>query len=149
MAQRVGAVLVGKEALQKTLGMFKMRAQAAFRDVCQDSAMAIQRDAKERCPVRKDPAAKVGGRLRGSIMIRFYNNGLTAEVGSNVEYAAFVEFGTGRRGAGAGLRSVPAEYAYGNSAGMNAQPYLWPALEAERPKFIARVRNEVGRGFGI
>jgi len=148
-AKKIGAQLVGKEALQRTFNLLDLRAKSVFRDICQDSAMAVQRVAKERCPVRKDPADKVGGRLRGSIMIRFYNNGLTAEVGTNVEYAAFVEFGTGRRGAGAALQSVPAEYTYGSSAGMTAQPYLWPALEAERPKFVARVRSEVGDGFGI
>jgi len=50
-------------------------------------------------------------------------------------YAAFVEFGTGRRGARSRLRGQAREarkalgYKYGKKSGMRARPYLFPAFE--------------------
>lgn len=78
---------VGKEILRRTL--------------------AVERAAKRLCPVDT-------GRLRSSITheIQKDGRGLVGVVGTNVSYAAYVEFGTSR---------------------MRAQPYLRPALaEASR-----------------
>lgn len=63
--------------------------------------------AKRLCPVDT-------GRLRSSITeeLRHDGDGLVEVVGTDVEYAAFVELGTSR---------------------MRAQPYLRPAAEAARP----------------
>ena len=63
----------------------------------------IQRRAKKNCPVDT-------GRLRASITYRLGKDstGLVGEVGTNVEYATFVEFGT---------------------EGQEAQPYLRPAAD--------------------
>lgn len=64
----------------------------------------VDRAAKERCPVDT-------GRLRSSITWRLGRDsqGLLGIVGTNVEYAPYVEFGTSRTG---------------------AQPFLRPALQA-------------------
>lgn len=67
-------------------------------------ALRVERSAKRLCPVDT-------GRLRASIthQIAKDGQGLFARVGSNVEYAPFVEFGTSR---------------------MAAQPFLRPSLNA-------------------
>lgn len=72
------------------------------------SAFKVQKDAKENTPVDT-------GRLRSSIAVDFTIDRLGAEIGTNVEYAPHVEFGTKNQ---------------------NAQPFLYPAWEAERRKFI-------------
>lgn len=69
-------------------------------------ALKVERMAKRLCPVDT-------GRLRSSIAWRLDKDavGLSVQIGTNVDYAAAVEFGT--------LRQHP-------------QPYLRPALEAAR-----------------
>lgn len=69
----------------------------------QRRALQVDRAAKRLCPVDT-------GRLRSSITNELGNDGgLVAVIGTNVEYAPYVELGT---------RSAP------------AQPFLLPALEA-------------------
>jgi HK97 gp10 family phage protein len=77
------------------------------------SALNVQNGARRRAPVDT-------GRLRNSITHETTPNGLAARVGTNVEYAPFQEFGT-RRNA--------------------ARPFLFPAMEQERPKFLKRLES--------
>jgi HK97 gp10 family phage protein len=72
------------------------------------TAIKIESKAKYYCPVDT-------GRLRSSISHRLSYDRLGAEIGTNVDYAEFVEFGTSK---------------------MDAQPYL-------RPAFIEVVANIV------
>lgn len=71
----------------------------------QRRAIRVEGGAKRLCPVDT-------GRLRASITnaLEQDEQGLVAKVGSDVEYAPFIELGTSR---------------------MRAQPYLRPALAAE------------------
>jgi HK97 gp10 family phage protein len=69
---------------------------------------------------------------------------VTGQVVYPADYAAYVEFGTGRRGsesAGAGPFSYSAHW-----PGMPAQPYLRPALDIARPAIRAAFADE---GFNI
>jgi len=52
-----------------------------------------------------------------------------AELTAGEPYALFVEFGTGRRGRGTAGSDVPSGYTHGRQEGMEAQPFLRPALE--------------------
>jgi hypothetical protein len=143
MANKVTSRLLGKEELKTRLSALDLRAHVKLREVLSTSSLAIERGAKQRCPVNKQKG--LGGRLRGSIRTKFYNNGFTSEVGTDVEYARFVEFGTGRRGA-VSLpvgTPLPEGYKHGGKEGAAAQPYLYPALESERPNFLKRVKEEV------
>jgi HK97 gp10 family phage protein len=69
-------------------------------------SIRVERAAKRACPVDT-------GRLRSSIARETGRDerGLVARIGTDVDYAAYVEFGTGR---------------------MSARPYLRPALDAAR-----------------
>lgn len=80
------------------------------------SALNVQSGARERVPVDT-------GRLRNSIAHEIDADGLNATIGTNVRYSVFVEFGT---------------------RNMRERPYLFPALEAERGAFLARLRRELG-----
>lgn len=66
----------------------------------------IERDAKKSCPVDT-------GRLRGSITTNIIST-YSGEVGTNVEYAGWVEYGTRYQ---------------------SAQPYFEPAVEKNEDKF--------------
>ncbi len=83
----------------------------------------IEATAKGRAPVDT-------GRLRNSLAHEIRrkakagsaDEGASAAVGTNVSYAPYVEFGTRHQ---------------------RARPYLFPALEDERPKFIERLRRAI------
>lgn len=118
----------------------------AVKNVVAESALNIQREAKKRTPVDT-------GRLRSSIAIEF-SDGLTATIGTNVEYAAAVEFGSqphfpppsalagwARRHGMNGKEFVLARKIA--RRGTPAQPFLFPSFEQERPKFIANARRVV------
>lgn len=72
--------------------------------------------AKRLCPV-------ITGRLRNSIT--FYTDDDTVTIGTNVEYAQFVEEGTSRR---------------------EAKPFLRPAVENHLDQYQAIVENELKGG---
>ena len=81
-------------------------------------ALPIENQAKELCPVKT-------GNLRRSIETRFGESSgakATALVGSAVDYAPYVEFGTGRRGSES-AEAGPGPYREG-WAGMPASAFL-------------------------
>ena len=71
-----------------------------------DTLYNIEKDAKQQCPVDT-------GRLRGSITTNIIST-YSGEVGNNVEYAGWVEYGTRYQ---------------------SAQPYFEPAVEKNEDKF--------------
>jgi HK97 gp10 family phage protein len=100
------------------------------------SAINIEREAKNACPVddqilRPSIAKKVTATDSGRV--------LEAEVGTTVEYAPFVEFGTG---SGVSVPAGQEQFAMqfkgktGRRRNYPARPFLFPAWERERPKFI-------------
>lgn len=79
------------------------------------TALNVQRRARETVPVDT-------GRLRNSIAVEELEGGLDAAIGTNVEYAPYVEFGTNRT---------------------RPKPYLLPAMESERGPFRDRLNKAV------
>lgn len=86
-------------------------------NIVTETALRVDREAKKRCPVDT-------GNLRASISMDV--KGIEAEVGTNVEYAPYIEYGTSRQ---------------------KAQPFMTPArqkVENELNKIIVReVKNYV------
>ena len=145
MVIRVG--LSGHIAVARNLQAGGVLTERLMKEVIVDSSFAIMNDARTRCPVRK-LGKVIGGLLRSSIDIEFYNNGLTGNIGTNVYYAPFVEFGTGSRGALSVTRTPPPPYAHsGWPRGQAAQPYLYPAYDAEKDRFLRNLRNAIKKGF--
>lgn len=86
----------------------------------------IEGDAKLRCPVDL-------GNLRNSINYKVDENELSVIIGTNVEYAAYVEFGTGEfaedgEGRKGGWFYVNDKGETHFTFGNKPQPYLRPAL---------------------
>ena len=118
-----------------------------------------QKRAKLLCPVDK-------GALRNSINteIRAKAEGVAGEVGTNLEYAACVEYGTGPTGNGTypyTIKGISLNYKAdkwkGNIpnvgirwiSGQKAQPYMYPAYaetKEELPKILKEECDKVLRG---
>lgn len=133
--------LTGSKELQQALKKFGANAEQALVDIVNGTAQnvrsnavkAVQRGAKSGTtyqkyqPRRTHRASAPGqapatdtGRLVGSITASI--NGKTAEVSASAEYATFLEFGT---------------------QDMEARPFLFPALEKERPAWDRRLSKVV------
>lgn len=85
------------------------------KEIVNKTAASVNRKAKQKAPVDT-------GRLRSSIQMEAFKGGLAVEVGTNVKYAPYVEFGTRR---------------------MRAQPYLFPAWEEERRNYENKIKKEL------
>jgi HK97 gp10 family phage protein len=121
------------------INRFDQTIQQRIKDTVNEFALKIQKSAKKRCPVDT-------GRLRSSIVIEPYNDGFTAHVGTNVKYAPYVEFGTGKYAVDGNGRKKP--WAYKNregeliwTAGQKPQPFLIPAANEHKQAYINAMRK--------
>lgn len=107
------------------------------------AAALVERDAKMKCPV-------LDGTLRQSITSKIEKNGTKIEgiVYSPLQYAPYVEFGTGLFAAnGNGRTNVPWFYvdAKGKwhiTSGQKPQPFLIPALNENRSKILETLAGD-------
>jgi HK97 gp10 family phage protein len=95
------------------LALMEARVQSAAQSVIATYAFRIERTAKRLAPVDT-------GRLRASITTELKR--LAAEVGTDVEYAPYQEFGTYK---------------------MDANPYLRPALNKHKDDFIRSLKSAI------
>lgn len=88
--------------------------------------LPVEARAKDYCPVET-------GNLRGKITTLAVetDDGVEIRTGTNVDYGPFVEYGTGQRGAAAGV-DHPDDYIYGPKPGMAPRPFLRPAWDEGR-----------------
>lgn len=108
--------------------------------------------ALERCGMQAEGYAKDlvpvdTGNLRNSISYRVDASNKEVVIGTNNEYAAYVELGTGKY-AESGGRQDPWVYqdSEGNwhhTAGQKPQPYLRPAVADHKQTYINIIRDEL------
>lgn len=103
---------MGGDALQQKFGILAKSFPIFAAAAVNEATLNVQTRSKRNAPVDT-------GRLRSSIQVETFNAGLAQRVGTRVNYAAYQEFGTVK---------------------MKAQPFLFPAAEAERPKFEQTLR---------
>lgn len=126
--------LEGQEELRAALAAFNVDAIRAAKSVVASSASTIEREAKSRAPVRAvvpDYPVSVakateapGSNIRARIRTILRDAGLTASIGTAFFVARFVEFGTRK---------------------MSARPFMGPAFEVVRPKYLKRLRDALNR----
>lgn len=143
MATRFIVEFKGVKRLIKDVEKLSLRASEEIKDAVSEAALGIQgtarrsmaqggrgivyrrRGIEHKASAPGDPPATDTGRLSSSINITTgFRGGLTAEIGTNVFYAPQLEFGT--------TRIAP-------------RPFLFPALERERPKFEKAVSDILKR----
>lgn len=98
-----------------------------------------ERYAKEMCPTDTS-------RLKNSISHETDED--TVYVGTNVEYAPYVELGTGKFAEGGGGRPTPWSYQddkgnWHTTNGMKPQPYLKPAIENHLDEYKQYLKDEL------
>lgn len=103
--------------------------------------LVAERYAKELAPVDT-------GRLRNSISHEVDDS--TVYIGTNVEYAPYLEFGTGIYAEGGG-RATPWSYQddkgeWHTTSGNQPQPFLRPALDDHISEYRDIVQNELTKG---
>jgi HK97 gp10 family phage protein len=122
MANKVG--IEGGKALADKFKSIGKQVYTQQEQAVMQAGMLVERDAKINVPVDT-------GRLRSSIATRLSessSNNISAEVGTNVQYAKSVEYGTSR---------------------MGAQPYLYPALENNKQKILKMLAKAFKEGCGL
>lgn len=109
------------------------KAQEAITKAC----ALVERSAKQKAP-------KGNGELRRSITSEV--NGTTGTVFTPLEYAPYVEYGTGLFAEEQGRQDVPWHYQddrgeWHTTSGMPPQPYMRPALNENREQIIRIIRE--------
>ena len=114
-------------------------------------AMIISNEAKARCPVDT-------GALRGSIHtdVAWESNTCVGIIGTNLEYAPYIEYGTGIYNVNGNGRQTPWVYKspkddkFYYTHGMMAQPFMFPALYAKKDIAFEYITSEITRRlFGL
>lgn len=105
----------------KELGISAKDAVNASNNEIKVTALAIERNAKQKAPLDT-------GRLRGSITHNFSESmgGVEADIGTNVEYANYIEYGTRKRA---------------------AKPFLNPAFNEETQDLERRIEAAIRAAF--
>jgi HK97 gp10 family phage protein len=127
----------GIDKLIGDLKAYSEKVEMGFNNAVKEAALNTETGAKMDCPVDM-------GILRSSIHTEPFEDetGKGYEVLTRLEYAPYVEFGTGAK------VSIPNgydEYALQfkgqkSVAGMNAQPYLIPNFEMQKEQLIAKIK---------
>lgn len=81
-----------------------------LKHLVQRTSLEIQNDARIATP-------KDMGMLTASVNMKLYQNGLTAWIGSELKYAAFIEYGTGPLGRSTNQQQLPSGYIHGSRGG--------------------------------
>jgi HK97 gp10 family phage protein len=116
--------IIGERELRRRLEQMLPSVRNAIEQGLVESALLVERDAKIKAPVDT-------GRLRSGlshVTEDFGSNNPAITVGTNVEYAKFVEFGTSRQ---------------------SAKPFLYPALIENEQKIKRKLAEAFRRGLGL
>lgn len=119
----------GVEDIHRAVARLEFAALREVVRVVASSAAVIERDAKAACPV-SEPSTKSAknpypsGTTRASIKTILRDGGLTATIGSGWFVARFIEQGVN---------------------GRPARPFLNPAFQSERTRYLAGIEKAVGK----
>lgn len=131
----------GMNSLMRKLDALGGNSQKALKTGIRKGAKLVQGDAKELAPVGDS------GFLRNSIQEKTEEKSgvIIGKVSTNVEYGAYVEFGTGQRGeASPSPPKSPENLNYRQDwAGMDAQPFLYPAIQQNKENVKKIVKEEL------
>lgn len=115
----------------------------------EQACILVENEAKIKCPVDN-------GVLRNSIThyIEDNPNELIGVVGTNVEYAPYVEFGTGiysslGNGRQDRWKYKDAKGEWHSTIGQHPQPYLYPALEENRREIEKMFKEQIKKGVKL
>lgn len=156
----MSANIKGLDSLLSKINQLGGSSDKALDKAIMKAGKLVEGDAKDLCTVDT-------GRLRNSIHTKLggssdaytykdnngneFSGGLanlgqvhTAIVGTNVEYAAYVECGTGKRGeASPSPPKYPGARYREDWSGQEAQPFLWPALNQNKDNIQQLITDDL------
>ena len=117
----------------------KMSDEAALRKNLETAALLVERSAKQKAP-------KDTGALRRSITSKV--EGLEGIVYTPLEYAPYIEYGTGLFAEGNGRKDVPWNYQddkgnWHSTSGLKPHPFMRPSLDENRQKILDILKEGV------
>ena len=117
----------------------KMSDEAALKKSLETAALLVERSAKEKAP-------KDTGALRRSIRSKV--EGLEGIIYTPLEYAPYIEYGTGLFAEGNGRKDVPWNYQddkgnWHSTSGLKPQPFMRPSLDENREKIVDILKEGV------
>ena len=129
--------LEGAEKLMARLD--KMSDEAALKKSLETAALLVERSAREKAP-------KDTGALRRSIRSKV--EGLEGIIYTPLEYAPYIEYGTGLFAEGNGRKDVPWNYQddkgnWHSTSGLKPQPFMRPSLDENREKIVDILKEGV------
>ena len=127
----------GAEKLMARLD--KMSDEAALKKSLETAALLVERSAREKAP-------KDTGALRRSIRSKV--EGLEGIIYTPLEYAPYIEYGTGLFAEGNGRKDVPWNYQddkgnWHSTSGLKPQPFMRPSLDENREKILEILKEGV------
>lgn len=127
----------GAEKLMARLD--KMSDEATLKKSLETAALLVERSAREKAP-------KDTGALRRSITSKV--EGLEGIVYTPLEYAPYIEYGTGLFAEGNGRKDVPWNYQddkgnWHSTSGLKPQPFMRPSLDENRQKILEILKEGV------
>ena len=133
----MGVSVDGSEVIVKLDNISSNVLPDAIRRALEQSCLIVEGDAKTKCPVDS-------GQLRQSINHKVEDN--AGWVSTNVEYAPYVEIGTGIYSSEGGGRQTPWVYKdakgeWHRTSGSKPQPFMKPALEQNTSKIIDQFKG--------
>ena len=129
------AQVIGMDKVLKMLE--KAGNKEKYQEALGQACALVERSAKEKAP-------KATGELRGSITSEVVD--LEGVVFTPLEYAPYVEYGTGLFAESGGRQDVPWWYMdetgeWHRTSGQHPQPYMRPALEENREEIIRMLKG--------
>jgi phage gpG-like protein len=121
--------------IERFLAKLRIRKMRAAKQALEKAAILVQNDAKILCP-------KDTGRLMSSIRYRVLEDGQSAEVGSNVEYAGVLEYGGKRIKVGTPEHPIQPKHPTTINTYM---PYLRASLYRNQLNIRDIFREELGK----
>lgn len=130
----------GLDRLVRKINALGGNSEKALEKGIRHATMLVQGDAKNLAPVDV-------GFLQNSIRAKtkVKNGVVEGKVSTNLFYAPYVEFGTGQRGQSSPAPpKAPLSLGYRQDwAGMDAQPFLYPALKQNERKIKEMIKDEL------
>lgn len=153
----MGKSVIGADNLIRKLNSLGGNSEEILRKSMTIQGKLIQAEAKLMCPVDN-------GALRNSIQAetRVDKGTISTTVSTNNEYAAYVEFGTGKKGQDTSVSDkYPGPLSYKQDKwkvnipdvgvrwveGQPAQPFMYPALKNNEDRVIKNVTNAIKKSI--
>lgn len=117
-------MIEGQKQLQNNLKKINKKVKTDIEEALTNSALIVERDAKINAPVDT-------GRLRSSITHKendYGSDNPSVEIGTNVQYAEAVEYGTSKQ---------------------SAQPFLFPAYSGNKQRILKEFAKVFKKGVGL